>query len=238
MQIHELTQASSVNSSDVVAVDTGSATYKVPMSLLMSGAVAKSGDTMTGNLTVPHLNVQSGGQYTNIHLRDSNGVPRGMIWSNGNSGQIFFRSINPAVADADVGSIYTEYYLPASSRTSGSESHRIYSDLDTIPVGNLGVSIAFNSSSVTLAAMYPVMANVPVTGTALLWLNDTAASLLSGGKITSYCTAIASRTDSGSWRIMVFTVSGNVYTWSVNNWTSASATPTINTVYKLTGTAI
>lgn len=216
------------------------------------GAVAKSGDTMTGNLTMPHLNVQSGSRYTNIHLRDSNGVPRGLIWSDGESGRIFFRSINPNVASGDVESIYTEYFLYQSTLTSGSVSYKIYSERDTIPVDhggtgatgvtnaveNLGVALAMNDDEWTLATMYPKMTKVPVPGSALLWVSSTVSKLLSGNKINSYCTIVASRTNANSWRFLAFSNDGNIYNWGLSGWTSASATPTIGTVYKLTGTAI
>ena len=218
----------------------------------IEGSLQKSGGTMNGNLTTPHINVQSGGRYTNIYMLDSDGVPRGLIWSDGESGRIFFRSINPDVAAADVSSYFTEYYLYQSSLTSGNVSYRIYSERDTIPVDhggtgatggmdaaeNIGVALSFNDSGVTLAAMYPRMTNVPIAGTAMLWLHSAAASLLSGGKITSYCTCIASRTNSANWRFMAFTGAAEVYTWTISGWSSASATPTIGTVYKLTGTAI
>lgn len=114
------------------------------------GAVAKTGDTMTGDLTLPHLNVQSGGRYTNIHMRDSNGVPRGLIWSDGQSGRIFFRSIHPDVPSGQVGSIYTEYYLYQSSITSGDPaSYKIYSERDTIPVnhGGTGATTAIGAKA-------------------------------------------------------------------------------------------
>ena len=91
----------------------------------IAGAVEKTGDEMTGNLTLPHLNVQSGGRYSNIHFRDSNDVPRGMMWGDGDTGRIFFRSINPNVAAADVGTIYTDYSLPASDLTTGSATYKI-----------------------------------------------------------------------------------------------------------------
>lgn len=214
---------------------------------LQDGKVAKSGDTMTGDLTVPHLNVQSGSRYTTIYMRDSNGVPRGLIWSDGESGRIFFRSINPNVASGNVGSIYTEYYLYQSSLTSGSESHKIYSERDTIPVNhggtgatsvvdaleNIGISMSFNGPDWTLATMYPHMIKVPVPGTAFLWLSPTASGLLSGNAISSYCTCIASRTGASSWRFMVFNGSGDVFVWDMSNWTSASATPTIGTVNRI-----
>lgn len=263
-QIHDLTQATEVNSTDVIAIDTGSATYKVPMSLLVSlmralgltpasiGAVAKSGDTMTGDLTLPHLNVQSGSRYTNIHFRDSNGVPRGLIWSDGESGRIFFRSINPSVANANVGSIYTEYYLYQSSLTSGSVSYKIYTERDIIPVDhggtgatgvaaaseNLGLAMAFNGTDWTLATLYPKMAKVPLPNSAMIWVSPTVSKLLSNNKVNAYCTIVASNTGSGSWRFLAFSNDGNIYNWGLSGWTSASATPTIGTVYKLTGTAI
>lgn len=47
MQIHDLTQATGVNGTDVLPIDTGSATYKVPASLLIS-ALKNIGNLPTG----------------------------------------------------------------------------------------------------------------------------------------------------------------------------------------------
>ena len=91
----------------------------------IAGAVEKTGDDMTGTLTLPHLNVQSGERYSSINFRDINNVPRGMMWVDGESGRIFFRSINPDVSAADVGTIYTDYSLPASDLTAGSATYKI-----------------------------------------------------------------------------------------------------------------
>ncbi|MBR4711083.1 MAG: hypothetical protein IKP10_03555 [Clostridia bacterium] len=213
----------------------------------IAGAVEKTGDEMTGNLTLPHLNVQSGDRYSNIHFRDSNNVPRAMMWGDGQTGRLFFRSIHPDVAAANVGSIYTEYYLYQSALTSGSVSYRIYSERDTIPVDhggtgatgaydaaeNLGLAMAFNGSDWTLATMYPKMIKVPVPGSALLWLSPTSVGRLSGNAISAYCTCIASRTGPSSWRFMAFNGSGDVFVWDMSNWTSASATPTIGTIRRV-----
>ena len=102
---------------------------------------------------------------------------------------------------------------------------------------NLGLSLAFNGTW-TLASMYPKMTKVPVPGSALLWLSPSAASLLSGGKINAYCTAIASRTNTSNWRFMAFTGTAEVFMWRIEDWTGESATPTIGTVYRFAGTAI
>lgn len=212
----------------------------------IAGAVEKTGDEMTGNLTLPHINVQSGGRYSNIHFRDSNDVPRGMMWGDGDTGRIFFRSINPNVASGDVGSYYTEYYLYQSSLTNSSVSYKIYTERDTIPVDhggtgatsihdaveNIGISFEFNTT-VTLATMYPKLSKVPVPGSALLWLNPTASKLLSGNAIDKYCTCVASTTGSGSWRFMAFNGSGDIFVWDISGWTSASATPTIGAIRRV-----
>lgn len=129
------------------------------------GAVAKSGDTMTGDLALPHLNMQSGSRYTNIHLRDSNSVPRGQIWSDGESGRIFFRSINPNVASGDVGSYYTEYYLYQSSLTDSSVSYKIYSERDTIPVNHGGTGATTPAAARTNLEITPAnIGALPISG--------------------------------------------------------------------------
>lgn len=99
------------------------------------------------------------------------------------------------------------------------------------------LDMAFNGDW-TLADMYPIMAKVTVPASALLWLSPSSSGLLSGNKVQSYCTCIASRTNASSWRFMAFTGASEVYTWTLSGWSSASATPTIGTVYRLTGTAI
>lgn len=218
----------------------------------IEGSLQKSGGTMTGNLAIPHLNVQSGGRYTNIYMLDSDGVPRGLIWSDGQTGSIFFRSINPNVPSEQVGSVYTDYTLPASTLTSGSAAYKIYTERDTIPVDhggtgatgvaaaseNLGLAMVFNGTDWTLATLYPKMAKVPLPNSAMIWVSPTVSKLLSNNKVNAYCTIVASPTGSGSWRFLSFSNDGNIYNWGLSGWTSASATPTIGTVYKLTGTAI
>lgn len=99
------------------------------------------------------------------------------------------------------------------------------------------LDMAFNGDW-TLADMYPIMAKVTVPGSALLWLSPSSSGLLSGDKVQAYCTCIASRTNASSWRFMAFTGASEVYTWTLSGWSSASATPTIGTVYRLAGTAI
>ena len=79
----------------------------------------------SNSLTVPWLIAKSGGRYTCIQMQDINGVPRGYIYLDGQTGRIFFRSINPNVAAADVGTIYTDYSLPASDLTTGSATYKI-----------------------------------------------------------------------------------------------------------------
>lgn len=108
-----------------------------------------------------------------------------------------------------------------------------------ITAENLNVSLAFNGTDWTLADMYPIMANVAVPGSALLWLSPTASRLLSGGKVNAYCTVVASRTTMSNWRFMAYGGSdAYVYVWHIEGWSGASATPTIGTVYRLAGTAI
>ena len=106
-----------------------------------------------------------------------------------------------------------------------------------ITPGNLGLAMEFNGTW-TLANMYPTMSKVSVPGSALLWLSPSAAGLLSGGKVADYCTVVASRTNQSNWRFMAFTGASEVCTWTLSGWSGASATPTIGTVYRLTGTAI
>ena len=103
---------------------------------------------------------------------------------------------------------------------------------------NLAFSLAFNGNNWTLANMYSKMSKVPVPGNVMLWLDPSASSALSGGKISAYCTVVASRTNTTNWRFMAFVDSGYMYTWRLENWTSSSATPTIGTVYRFSGTAI
>jgi len=99
------------------------------------------------------------------------------------------------------------------------------------------LDMAFNGDW-TLAELYPIMAKVAVPGSAMLWLSPSSSGLLSGNKVRAYCTCIASRTNSSNWRFMAFTGASEVYTWTLSGWSSASATPTIGTVYRLAGTAI
>lgn len=100
------------------------------------------------------------------------------------------------------------------------------------------LDMAFNGDW-TLADMYPVMAKVAVPGSAMLWLSPSSSGLLSGNKVRAYCTCIASRTNQSNWRFMVYGGSdAYVYVWHIEGWSSASATPTIGTVYRLAGTAI
>lgn len=99
------------------------------------------------------------------------------------------------------------------------------------------LDMAFNGTW-TLANMYPVMAKVAIPGSAMLWFSPDNVGLLSGGKVQVWCTAIASRTSASNWRFMAFTGASEVYTWTLSGWSSASATPTIGNVYKLTGTLV
>lgn len=205
----------------------------------------------SNSLTVPWLIAKSGERHTCIQMRDINGVPRGYIYSDGQTGSIFFRSINPNVPSGQVGSVYTDYTLPASEKVSSSNpksvSYKIYSERDTIPVDhggtgatsvtnavkNLGLSMAFNGSDWTLATMYPDMSKVPVPGSVFLWLSPTSVGLLSGNSVSKWCTCIASRTNASDWRFLAFTNDGYIYNWGMSGWSSASATPTFGTVNRI-----
>lgn len=131
---------------------------------------------------------------------------------------------------------YSGLTLNVDGALNPSDPARTRANLGITPE-NLNVSLAFNGTW-TLEDMYPIMARVAVPGSAMLWLSPDNVGLLSGDKVRAWCTAIASRTNASSWRFMAFTGASEVYTWTLSGWSGASATPTIGTVYKLTGTAI
>ncbi len=140
---------------------------------------------------------------------------------------------------------YTRYYPNGWKNGAAGGTPITPAALDHIEDGilnitpeNLGLAMEFNGTW-TLANMYPVMRKVSVPGSALLWLSPTAISLLSGGKVTTYCTVVASRENASDWRFMAFHgADAYVYVWHITGWSSAAVTPTIGTVYRFTGTAI
>lgn len=226
-QIHDLSQATEVNSTDVIAIDTGSATYKVPMSLLVSlmGALGLTPANIGAMAASPNsieLNPGSGqshGGFIDFHYAGSSADYTSRIIENA-SGRLHIPG------ELTLGT-------PLGIGNGGTGATSAYDAAE-----NIGVALAMNGDEWTLATMYPKMTKVPVPGSALLWVSPTVSKLLSGNKINSYCTIVASRTNASSWRFLLFSNDGNIYNWGLSGWTSASATPTIGTVYKFTGTAI
>ena len=107
-------------------------------------------------------------------------------------------------------------------------------------MNSLAVSMYFNADNSTLASIYPKLTTIPTGYSSMVWLHPTPARLLSNNKTPAniYASGVVARTSASGFRIEVFTDGGEVYIWTITNWSSASATPTIGTVYKLQGTAV
>lgn len=157
IQIHELNEASSVAATDVLAIDTGDATLKLKASKLTTGvkgnaessyrtgnvnltpanigAVSKAGDTMTGKLTLPSIELKpnTGGGFIDFHFDGSSAdnTVRIMETSEGVLGikkpsdtQYYPIALGCKLEVAYDGSTYGSNvpYVPISGRTPQSQS--------------------------------------------------------------------------------------------------------------------
>lgn len=83
------------------------------------GAVKKSGDTMTGPLTVPNMVVRSG-SWQFYFMQDSNGAEVGHVRGDEAAHHIAFREITPGTNLA-----YEDYYLPNPTNQNGGIGYSI-----------------------------------------------------------------------------------------------------------------
>lgn len=104
--------------------------------------------------------------------------------------------------------------------------------------------VNLNVDGTTFAALYALLSKIPNGAAAAVYFTTNAAQTLSGTKVSSGGAAVVARFSGGS----TFTImmAGNInsgssnaiYTWRLTGWSSASATPTISTVYSYTGTRV
>lgn len=97
--------------------------------------------------------------------------------------------------------------------------------------------LAASGSSTTWTDVYNKVKNLAVNETATFFASGGAASLLTGGKVTSTMKGIVAFNGSGAYDFFAFAGLGpNAYGWRITNLTSASSTGTVGVVYRYDGT--
>lgn len=98
--------------------------------------------------------------------------------------------------------------------------------------------LAASGSTSTWADMYNKLKSLDTFETATFFASGGAASLLTGGAVTSTMKGIAASNGSGVYDFFAFAGLGpNAYGWRVTNLTSSSSTGTVGMVYRYDGMA-
>ena len=248
--INELPARTTLADTDVFAVDTGSVTNKVTLPNLgaaMKGMVF-AGVTTTGITEYP----TKPGLYR-VAGATISGMPSGAT----KYGLLRIESACPPSTYAYASHVYTDsnnaVFVGWSGDTFGVPASWINIS-GTVPISrggtgatsaaaaleNLGASIYLDGTYNTLAKIYPVLTKIPTTYGATFYMAPTPAALLGNGKLPSaqYPCGFVTRVNASGFRFFVITDNGKCYMWNITNWTSATATPTISTVYMLQGTSV
>lgn len=212
----------------------------------IAGAVAKSGDTMTGNLYIKK-NTPA------VFFTNSNGSTwAAMIYEVVDSGD----NNRLALAIRKEGSAGQEiYFLPVPDEHSSQTNYGILTTKNAVAVVyggtgassaddaryNLNVPYGMYTEDSTWATLWTnCLSKIHIGRHALLLLSNAAASVLSNGKITSLIGAIVfagGTASSRSFRIMAMSDTGSMqYSWYISNANATSRTT--GTVYKFAGTAM
>lgn len=90
------------------------------------------------------------------------------------------------------------------------------------------------------ASLYETLSGLAGGEVANAYFSQSAAGVLTGGKLTTALTGTAMRsTNAGLYRFWGRTATGvNMYAWNITGWTSATSTPTVDTVYRFAGTEV
>lgn len=99
--------------------------------------------------------------------------------------------------------------------------------------------LSASGTSTTWADVYNKVQNLSTYDVATFFASGGAASLLTGGKVTSTMKGVVAYNGSGTYDFWAFAGLGPyAYGWRVTNLTSSSSTGTVGTVYQYTGTAV
>ena len=103
---------------------------------------------------------------------------------------------------------------------------------------NLGASLYVDGT--TWPAVYSILSKIPVAHAATVYVASNTIGLLSGGKITTAAWSYGIIARSGNNYFVKVTLIDSVYEykWRINGLSSETATPTVGTLYRYTGTAI
>lgn len=90
------------------------------------------------------------------------------------------------------------------------------------------------------ASLYETVSGLAGGEVANAYFSQSAAGVLTGGKLSTALTGTVMRSaNAGLYRFWGRTSTGvNMYAWNITGWTSATSTPTIDTIYRYAGTAI
>ena len=147
------------------------------------GAVAKTGDTMTGQLTVPNMVVKSG-SWQFYYMQDSNGAEVGHVRGDEAAHHIAFREITPGTNSA-----YEDYFLPNPTIQSGPVGYDILTTKSPvgIPQGGTGATDAPGArANLGIATTVTTVTTTGITSNGN-WISD-----LNPNKVVidaAYCTA-------------------------------------------------
>ncbi len=142
-----------------------------------------------------------------------------------------YRTGNVNITPANIGAVADSDIIGISHGGTGASS------IGTA-LTNLGVS--FYVTSTTWPGVFATLSKIPTGRVSTCYLSSDAAKLLSGNK-TATSTYYGSMTKStnGDFFFHITAHTGIYqYAWRITGFTSADVTPTVDTVYRYTGTAI
>lgn len=133
----------------------------------------------------------------------------------------------------------------ATSASAARTNLSVYSKSETsaaIAQSMARLNMFFSASDNTWDRIYNIVSSMSNNTSALFVANGAAANVLTGGKQSAVIKGLIScvNQDTGIYDFMAFTgyQSQYIWIWRISDMSSASATPTVGTVYRFTGTAL
>ncbi len=177
--------------------------------------VKNSGGTITGAVSITDDTASSSKTTGALTVTGGVGVG-GTVYADGFNGPLT-GTASQATADAD-GNTISSTYVKTSSIINMSH-------------GGTGIDFGMLEGS-TWAELYAQLSKIQNNSAVSASFSTAATSLLSGNAISAGVQGMIGRFSTSTFQFMtVGDSSSTIYTWRVTGWTSASATPTVGTIY-------
>lgn len=147
-----------------------------------------------------------------------------------------------SVGATDVVAVDTENGTKRAPKSTLFDGYYTAAEVDeAIAQSTADLNFSFGVNDDTWSEIYTILS--PLEGTvksALFIAQGVPAGVLTGGKLNIAIKGIVNRAGTGIYDFIAFTgyQPQYIWVWRIAGFTSGSVTPTVNTVYRFTGTAI